>query len=276
MFNTPALSAGRNRDEGIIMSIRLMGKTVWKHLALAGAAGLMSVAMSAPSAAQTLRMGTTAGAPLGIDGYCGELLPLVAAKAGLTAALAPTTFSITDMFTALAGNQVDIICSPPQANAARRNMGIAFTSPIFINTETMVVLAADTAVYTGWADLRGQAVGANQGAASYLTLVGGAGVTDVRLYPTDVAALAALAAGEVKAVILPDPAMRYELAHGMYPTLRVVDSYVSVLRSLAALAVRDTEFELLGRLQAALEELKADGTIAALAAGWDLLPPPDL
>jgi ABC-type amino acid transport substrate-binding protein len=54
----------------------------------------------------------------------------------------------------------------------------------------------------------------------------------------------------------------------------MVETYVPALVTYGSLAVRSADTALLGELQAALEALKADGTLAMLNERWALPPPP--
>jgi polar amino acid transport system substrate-binding protein len=149
-----------------------------------------------------------------------------------------------------------------------RELGVAFTSPVMLNYEQLTVLATDQTPYTTFAEFRDQPVCAQDNGGVYLDLLAAAGVTDVRLYPNNFDALNGLIAGECKAVIHGGPFIRYQQLQGLFPEVRPVETYVSVRMGWGALGVRNTDFELLGRLQAALEQLKLDGTVAEIGHRW--------
>jgi len=249
-----------------------------------GAAAAMAVIAVSPSNAQALRVASTGAAPFGEMGFCGDFMSAVAEQAGLEFEHAEPP-NLTEIMPALANGDIDVVCSalggtylpidtPPTTANQYRALGLAFTGPMFLNFETMVVLADDDAAYTGFADLEGRPVGATVGATIYLGILADAGITDVRTYPTNAAALDALVAGEVAAVIQGGPSIRYTQSQGQFPNVREVDTYVSQSVIQANMAVRDDDTALLGMLQAALEALKLDGTVAELTARWGLGNPP--
>ena len=153
-------------------------------------------------------------------------------------------------------------------------MGIAFTSAILTNNEALVVHANDTGQYLALSELRGQTVGAVTGTA-FAGLFEDAGVTNITAYPNPTDGLQALANDEVKAFLLSALVIGYQnRVAGMWPQLRIVDTYRPVFNSYSALGVRSGDVDLLGHLQAALEGLKADETFAAMIERWALPAPP--
>lgn len=255
-----------------------------KSLKVFLATALVPVALAIPANAQTsLRVVSTGAAPFGEDGFCGDLMPAIAAQTGLSFEfVAP--LGLAAIMQSVAEGQADIVCSalggayypittPPTTANGYRSLGLSFTGTVYLNYETMVVPLSDTTPYTGFADLAGQPVGATTGATIYLGILEAAGV-DIRTYPNNAAAIEALIAGEVRAVIQGGPSIRYAQSQGQYPGVHEVTTYVVQNIIQAALAVRDEDTDLLGQLQGALEALKLDGTIAALTNRWGLGNPP--
>jgi polar amino acid transport system substrate-binding protein len=174
---------------------------------------------------------------------------------------------LAEFYPALLSNTIDVLCTVLGPSNEQRERGIAFTSAFFTNSDALVVLATDTTPYTEAADFRGQPVGAVAGALG-ANIWTEAGVQDVRVFPFLVDAEGALRRGEINAIITAGPAVAYrQEILGLDPDLRIVETYRSILYTYPALAVRSEETDLLGRLQAALEALKADGTIATLTTG---------
>ncbi|MGV8840519.1 MAG: substrate-binding periplasmic protein [Bauldia sp.] len=242
-------------------------------------------ALSLPATAQTpLRVVSTGAAPFGEEGFCGDFMPAIAEIADFEFEFVPP-LGLADIMPAVANGQADIVCSalggayfpittPPTTANGYRALGLAFTGTVYLNFETLVVLATDTTPYTSFADFRGQPVGATAGATIYLGILDAAGITDVHTFATNADALNALIAGEVKAVIQGAPSIRYVQSLGQFPEVREVETYQVQRVIQAALAVRNSDIELLGRLQAALETLKVEGTLGELTANWGLGNPP--
>lgn len=249
-----------------------------RRLLIAGFCSIVSVIASAATA-QTLRVGTNAITPFGGPppggGYCVDLMGAIAERTGMQFEF--SFLPVPDFVPSLTGNAIDILCSGTGASDALRAQGIAFTSAIFSNYDGLIVLATDATPYTAAADFRGQPVAALAGTA-YATIWANAGVENVTTTTgaTGAADMYALVrSGQVKAAIVAAPAFFYQAqALDIADGLRLVETYVPVVVNYPALAVRNTDIELLGALQAGLEALKADGTLTALLERWAMPPPP--
>lgn len=245
------------------------------RFAAASFAGLLMTAFVGPAAAQpeVLRVGLTTSAPFGGSqpgGYCFDLMNTIADRSGLRFQF--QTMVTGELIPTLLASNIDIICSANGATNERRAMGIAFTSGIAMNSEALLVLANDTTAYLQLAELRGQPVGAPAGTL-FVGMLRDAGVTNI-IEKAGAEVYAALVAGEVKAVLTSAPTIRYQQqVLGLWPELRLVETYVSTNPIYSAIAVRNTEVELLGVLQASLEALKADGTLPGLLDAWAIPPP---
>ncbi len=231
-----------------------------------------------PATAQSLRAGILNVPPLGgptAGGYCFDLLTEIGSRANLTFEYQP--MPLAEQVPALTSKAVDVMCSLHSASNNWRSIGIAFTSAIINNPGALVVRASDQALppYTGLADLSGQPVGTVAGAAIFERLITEAGATPV-LYPSGDAVYAALVAGEIKAWFTSGPTLSYrQKILGNWPQAVRVETFVNpaAIPQYVAIGVRNQETELLGSLQAALEGIKADGTLAKLLDAWALPPP---
>lgn len=232
--------------------------------------------MSSSALAQTpLRVGLTSSPPFGgpePGGYCLDLMNAIGARTGLSFEFVQP-MPAGELIGALAGGTFDVLCSANGPTNERRAMGIAFTSAIATNGEMLVVTAADAAAYTTLAELQGLTVGAPAGTL-FVGMLREAGVTDIREYAGP-ALYQALVAGEVKAILTSAPTFAFQHnVQNQWPELRIVETYPLQNPIYSSLAVRNTETELLGTLQAALEGLKADGTLPTLADNWAIPLPP--
>ncbi|MCC6735717.1 MAG: amino acid ABC transporter substrate-binding protein [Bauldia sp.] len=249
-----------------------------RRLLTVGVCSVLSVIASAATA-QTLRVGTNAITPFGGPppggGYCVDLMGEIAERTGMQFEF--SFLPVPDFAPSLTGNTIDILCSGVGPTNELRAMGIAFTSAIFTNYDGLIVLATDATPYTTAADFRGQPVTAlagtvyagiwtNAGVDNLMTTTGATGAADM---------YAMLRSGQVKAAIVAAPAFFYQQqALDIADGLRLVETYAPVVTNYPALAVRSTETALLGTLQAALEALKADGTLDVILERWAMPAPP--
>jgi polar amino acid transport system substrate-binding protein len=253
-----------------------LASVIFNRLAFAVVASLAVVALATSSSAQPapLSVGILTTAPFGgtpPGGYCVDLMNEIGARTGLQFEYLPT--ALGELLPNLVGGTTDIVCSALGATNERRALGIAFTSAILTNSEALIVLATDATPYTRLEEFRGQPVGANEATlfVGYLQTAGG----EVRTFASAALAYQALIAGEIRAVVNSAPAFLYQQrVLGQWPELRAVDTYVATHPIFPAIAVRNTDTELLGALQAALEAIKADGAMVAILERWALAPPP--
>lgn len=242
---------------------------------LIAAATVAALAFMSPASAQALRVGTHPTTPFGGPppggGYCVDLMTAIAERIGRQVEF---SFMPPGQFLdALTGNTIDAVCTGFGPTQEFREAGIAFSSAIFVNNEGLIVVGTDTTPYTTAADFQGQPVGVVAG-SPYVALWANAGVQNAREFAAVPDAYTALRAGEIKAIITGAPAFLYQQLQGNLVDLRLVDTYTSTLIAYPALGVRNTDTELLGELQATLEALKADGTVATLLERWALPAPP--
>ncbi|NBU30081.1 MAG: amino acid ABC transporter substrate-binding protein [Actinobacteria bacterium] len=150
-----------------------------------------------------------------------------------------------------------------------RKKNVDFSSPYYQTTQTVVTLAGNKAAKaTSIAELQSVLLGAQTGTTSY------AAITDV-IKPTQKAlafnsnddAVAALKNGQVDALVLDLPTALYEANAdltggkivGQLPTATKGDEFGLVL---------DKGSVLTAKVSAAVDALKADGTLAALEEKW--------
>ncbi len=260
----------RNTFEALRKGVRRLAGVALATVVLGGA-----MAASQPAEAQALRVGIVPIAPYGgtpPGGYFFDLMSAVAAHADLEIVFQPMPFG--ELAPALAAGTIDIVAGPAGAFAAARAAGIDFTGPTLIIQEALIVPVADTGTYTTMAELAGKPVGVIAGTTAYISALNAAGVSDVKTYTVPADAVAAMLRGEIQAFIQSRPQFAYaQQAQGLFPEVRIVDTYEPVHTTYSALASRRAD-ELVGPLHAALEALKADGTLDSIAAKWRLPAPP--
>lgn len=210
---------------------------------------------------------TTAG-----GGYCLDLMTAIAERAGFTLEIVEPLGTVQGLLQAAVDQQTDIVCSAASPLKERRDMGLAFTSSIFTNAEALVVLATDTTPYTAVTDFSGRLIGITAGSNAQINYLTSTGV-QFREYASAAERDQALRSGEIAAMVLSAVGFNYQQRLGNYADMRAVETYVPHVVTHSGIVVRNTDVLLLGMIQAALESLKADGTVNALADQWGMPRP---
>ena len=227
---------------------------------------------SAQAQDSPLRVAIFTADPFG--GYCNDLMNAIAERAGLAISeFQPTV--VPDMIPAIANGTADVLCSGLSPRTDRREAGLAFTSAILTSQEAIVVLATNNTVYATLADFAaaGAVIGGEAGSSS-LAMASAAGV-EVREYRDSDEIHAALVAGEITAWIRSGVSFGYQQAAlGQRPDLKNAEGYVPTRLGYGAIAVHNSNTALLGQIQAALESIKTDGTLAEIAGQWGMPLPP--
>lgn len=240
-----------------------------RHLlraAMMTGAGLVAILASPSFAQQTLDVGIWNQAPFGGNppgGLCFDLMETIADRAGLDFAYNP--LPAPELIPAVVAGTLDLECSALAA-PGRRDPGVVFIGPILTNNEAIIVPAGDTTAYATLGDFAGKRIGttANPGRQNHITAAGYEPV----VFDNAPAAAAALAAGQIDAWMVNGaeaPRLASETAG-----LRIADTYRSTLVNYGMIGVGDGQFELMGQILQALEGLKIDGTLDAIADRWSV------
>ncbi|MCC6736756.1 MAG: transporter substrate-binding domain-containing protein [Bauldia sp.] len=228
------------------------------------AAVVFLAAVPAAYAQDTLRVGIWNQGPFGGEppgGLCFDLMETIVERTDLAFTYHP--MPAPQLIPAVVAGEIDLECSALAA-PGRRDPGIVFVGPILTNTETIIVRADDAMAYVDLADFTGKRMGTtvNPGRQAALT---GAGYEPV-LFDAAPLAAEALAAGTIDAWMVnaaEAPRLSTET-----PGLRIVETYVGVSVTYGMIGVAHGEVELMGTILQALEGLKIDGTLDAIADRW--------
>jgi ABC-type amino acid transport substrate-binding protein len=239
---------------------------IFSRTALALLAAGLTIGAGSASAQEALDVGIWNLGPFGGDppgGFCFDLMETIAERTGLSFAFNPMPFN--QLIPAVVSGAVDLECSALAA-PGRRDPGIVFVGPILTNNETMLVRTDDGTAYAGLADFAGKRIGTtvNSGRQAAITAAGYEPV----LFDAAPLAAQALAAGTIDAWMV-NAAEAPRLATEA-PGLRIVDTYVGVIVSYGMIGVAHGEVELMGTILQALEGLKIDGTLDAIADRWSV------
>jgi polar amino acid transport system substrate-binding protein len=240
------------------------------------AALVLTCALAASAQAPTYNVGVTATAiPLTyldpktdtLQGAMVDVIRSIAADAGFNVNLQATAFAA--LIPALAGNRIDIIGAAMLITTPRR-AAVDFSDPVFAYPEGLVVNVSDKTAYRSLADLKGKVVGAQAGTV-YVDFLKRAGeFAEVKLYPSLADVLREVSQGRLVAGFGDAPILNYQLAQNVSLRARLVSTYQSKLVDNIGIAVRKGDSELLGKINASLAKLRADGTIDKILERWNL------
>ena len=251
---------------------------LFKRLVQAATAALVLAAATPLSAQQVLKVGSTpTGVPFtfletksnSIQGVMVDLITEIGKDAGFQVQIEPMQFSA--LVPSLTSNKIDIISAAMFATAARKEV-IDFSDAVYTYGEGLVVPKTDAKNYASQEDLKGEAVGAQVGTAFVDALKKTGLFSEVKVYDTIPDILRDVNAGRLKAGFADFPILAYNLKQGAFGGVRLVDSYMPVTVGTVAIGIRKTDKELLGKINASLARLKANGTVDKILDRWGLKP----
>jgi len=92
----------------------------------------------------------------------------------------------------------------------------------------------------------------------------------VKIYDTIPAILADVNTGRLKAGFADKPILAYNIKQGLFPEVRLVNSYVATIPGSVGIGVRKSDPDLLARINTSLANLTRDGTVKKILAKWGL------
>jgi ABC-type amino acid transport substrate-binding protein len=166
---------------------------------------------------------------------------------------------------ALQTGRIDV--EPEMAVREKRKEQVDFTIPFFSQTNTSVVRKDEVDFNPqGAEDLKGKKVGVTSGTAADL-MVSEYPDVEITRYNTTPDSFRDLVLGRIDVVIVDSLTAGYTVKHTFPDDLRVSDAALTDRIDIAS-AVRKGNTELLDRLNAAIKEMKVDGTLDAIVKKW--------
>ncbi len=194
-----------------------------------------------------------------IVGIDAEIAQAVADKLGMELEIKDMEFE--SLLTAVSSDSVDIVFAGLTVNEERKQ-SVDFT--MTYATGVQVVIVAEDSDIATVDDLDGKTIGVQAGTTGDIYCTGDYGQENVKQFNNGALAVAALQNGQVDCVVIDnEPAKSFVKAN---KGLKILDTEY-VLEDYAA-AVSKNNPELLEKVNAAMEELKADGTIDAIIAKY--------
>jgi len=202
-----------------------------------------------------------------IEGVMVDLIKAIGNDAGFKVEIEGMQFST--LIPSLTGNKIDIIAAAMYITAPRKEV-IDFSGPVYTYGEGLIVPKADGKDYKEFADLKGETVGAQKGTAFVEPLQKTGLFPEVKIYDNIPAILADVNTGRLKAGFADKPILAYNLKQGLFPEVRLVNSYVSTITGSVGIGVRKSDGELLAKINASLDKLSKDGTLKKILEKWGL------
>jgi polar amino acid transport system substrate-binding protein len=202
-----------------------------------------------------------------IEGVMVDLIKEVAKDAGFKVDIEGMQFAT--LIPSLTANKIDIIAAAMYITPSRKEV-IDFSGPIYTYGEGLIVPKSDAKDYKEFAELKGEAVGAQKGTAYVEPLQKSGLFSDVKIYDTIPAILADVNTGRLKAGFADKPILAYNLKQGLFPEVRLVNSYASTITGSVGIGVRKSDPELLAKINTALDQITRDGRLKKILDKWGL------
>ena len=195
----------------------------------------------------------------GYIGFDVDLVSAIAKKMGVEAVVVPTAWD--GIIPNLVADRYDIIMSAMTITDERKQQ-ISFTDG-YLDTNLAITAKLDAPI-TDAAGLEGKIVGVQVDTTGQFEVEKIAGVKEIKKYETIVAAIQDLKAGRVEAVVNDSPVNEYytrdDPNYGNTGKIGSDDQY--------GYGVKQENAALVEAMNAALAELKADGTYDLISAKW--------
>ena len=202
-----------------------------------------------------------------IEGVMVDLIKAIGKDAGFQVEIEGMQFST--LIPSLTANKIDIIAAAMYITAPRKQV-IDFSGPVYTYGEGLIVPKSDTKGYKEFADLKGEAVGAQKGTAFVDPLQKTGLFSEVKIYDNIPGIMADVNTGRLKAGFADKPILAYNIKQGTYPEVRLVNGYVSTITGSVGIGVRKRDGELLAKIDASLDKLTKDGTVKKILEKWGL------
>jgi polar amino acid transport system substrate-binding protein len=202
-----------------------------------------------------------------IEGVMVDIIQAVGKEAGFGVQIEPMQFSA--LIGSLTSKRVDLISAAMFITPARQEV-VDFSQPVYSYGEGVVVPVKDTTAYVNMADLKGKRVGVQVGTAFVEPLQKSGLFAEVKLYDTTPDLMRDANAGRIDAGFLDMPIAAYAISKGSFPNIRMVTTFKPTMVNNIGIATRKGDAELMGKVNAALTKLKANGTIDTILKKWGL------
>ena len=198
-----------------------------------------------------------------IVGFDVDLLDAICERANCTSTFVTAGFD--GIFAALAAGEYDAVASAVTITEERSEV-VGFTRP-YLNAGQIVTVAADSEI-SGPDDLDGLSIGVQLGTTGDLEASNYTSEGSIQRYQTIDLAMAALAQGDIDAVIADAPTSADIVSKEFEGELLLVGSPFTT--EYYGFAIQKETPEIAEAFNAAIAELAADGTLAEIAETWGI------
>jgi polar amino acid transport system substrate-binding protein len=202
-----------------------------------------------------------------IEGVMVDLIKEIAKDGGFKVDVEGMQFST--LIPSLTANKIDIIAAAMYITPPRKEV-IDFSGPVYTYGEGMIVPKSDGKDYKTYDELKGEAVGAQKGTAYVEPLQKSGLFSEVKIYDSIPAILADVNAGRLKAGFADKPILAYNIKQGLFPEVRLVNSYASTITGSVGIGVRKSDPDLLAKINTALDQITRDGRLKKILEKWGL------
>jgi polar amino acid transport system substrate-binding protein len=234
------------------------------------------ILLGAVQAQDTLRVGATPTAvPFNfldtktntLQGVMIDITEALGKELGFKPDLRPIPFA--GLVPSLQTDKIDMISSAFAINPQRAQV-VDFSDELFAYSEEVIANAKDATAYQSSADFVGKTVGVQTGTVSVEPMKAQQGLKELRMYDSMSDMVREVALGRIDVAVGDGPVMLYTVKQSGSSKLRVAEDYKKQIRIAIGVAVRKGNSELLGRINEGVAKLKADGTLDAILAKWNV------
>lgn len=179
------------------------------------------------------------------------------------------TIPFAGLVPSLQAGKIDMISSAFAINEQRAQV-VDFSDELFAYSEEVIANTKDTTDYRSNDDLVGKVVGVQIGTTMVEPMKSVPGIKTLRMYESMADMIHEVALGRIDVAIGDGPVMLYTVAQSGSPKLRVVEGYKKQFHIRSGIAVRKGNAELLARINVGIADIKADGTLDAILAKWNV------
>ncbi len=202
-----------------------------------------------------------------IDGMMVDLMNTIAEDQDIRVDIQPVPFEA--LIPSLQGGKIDIMSAAVTITPVRAEI-VDFSIPIFPYTDAVIVKKDDDTEYKAAADFAGKTIGVQGGTAFYDYLEKLGGFTEIKTYTSIADIMRDVELGRIAAGFADEPIMRHRLSRNDAATIKLVETYEPFYVGQVALAVKKGNAELLAKLNAGIEKIKASGKLEELQTKWGL------
>lgn len=201
-----------------------------------------------------------------VDGVMVDIIEAIGAAEDFTPTVEATQWSA--LIPSLTGNKIDIIAAAMYATPERAQV-VAFSEPVYSYGEGLFVAADDEEAYRTLEDLAGKTVGVQVGTAYVEPLNASGHFDEVRVYDTISDIMRDVSLGRIDAGFGDRPIVAYQLDQNP-ADVRLVPEYESQIVGDVAIAVRQSDTELLERINRGLTTIRESGQLDEIIAEWGI------